>query len=369
MAGRLGDVLKENNCNVLSPAFQGMLESWGMPLNVELLGAVRSLLKERAERPSAKLTEILMRGYLSMRVFEEFNELFEEVESANVHKDLNGACDLLDKMRSCGVKPNSTACATLLKGVQQNCRTAHVDRALFVVNALRLPMDELLLTSLLEACLRTSRTDLVRSILLQQSGFVSSQVKSPHLFGVLIRSYSYLGSVQGAWSIWREMRTKHIIPTSISIGCMVEALVASGDPDAGYELIHDMLSDKQTKSQVNAVIYCSVLKGFCHEKRFDRVWAVYEEMVAAHIQFSIVTYNALIDACARNGDMARVQPLMEDMARQGIEPNVITYSTIVKGYCQDNRLEKAFELLDDMKKSSCLHPDEITYNTVLDGCA
>lgn len=369
MAARLGDVLKENNCNVLSPAFQSMLESWGMPLNIELLGAVRSLLKERAERPSAKLTEILMRGYLGMRVFEEFNELFEEVESANVHKDLNGACDLLDKMRSCGVKPNSTACATLLKGVQQNCRTAHVDRALFVVNALRLPMDELLLTSLLEACIRTSRTDLVRSILLQQSGFVSSQVKSPHTFGVLIRAYSYLGSVQGAWSIWREMRTKHIIPTSISIGCMVEALVASGDPDAGYELIHEMLSDEQTKSQLNAVIYCSVLKGFCHQKRFDRVWALHRELLTEKLQFSVVTYNALIDACARSGEMHRATPLLEAMTAQGIEPNLITYSTIIKGYCQESRLDRAFELLEHMKTSGTCRPDEITYNTLIDGCA
>jgi len=288
---------------------------------------------------------------------------------ATVQKDLNGACDLVDEMRSCGAKPNSATCATLLKGVQQGCRKAHVDRALSVVDALRLPMDELLLTSMLEACIRTNRTDLVRRILQQQACFVGSQVKNPHTFGVLIRAYSYLGNAPGAWSIWRDMRKRHVAPTSISIGCMVEALVSSGDPDAGYELIHEMLSEEQTKSQLNAVIYCSVLKGFCHQKRFDRVWDLYHELLAEKLQFSIVTYNALIDACARSGEMYRATPLLEAMAAQGIEPNLITYSTIIKGYCQQPRLDKAFELLEHMKASGNLRPDEITYNTLIDGCA
>jgi len=296
-------------------------------------------------------------------------DAFSKNLEAAVQKDLNGACDLFEEMRSCGVKPNSTICASLLKGVQQGCRKAHIDRALSVVDALRLPMDELLLASMLEAYIRTNRTELVRRILQQQSGFVGSQVKNPHTFGVLIRAYSYLGSIRGAWSIWRDMRTRHFVPTSISIGCMVEALVSAGDPEAGYELIHEMLSGEQTKSQLNAVIYCSVLKGFCHQKRFDRVWDVHRELLEEKLQFSIVTYNALIDACARSGEMYRATPLLEAMAAQGIEPNLITYSTIIKGYCQQPRLDRAFELLEHMKTSGNLRPDEITYNTLIDGCA
>jgi len=120
---------------------------------------------------------------------------------------------------------------------------------------------------------------------------------------------------------------------------------------------------------VNAVIYCSVLKGFCHQKRFDRVWDVHNELLAEKLQFSIVTYNALVDACARSGEMNRATPLLEAMAAQGIEPNLITYSTIIKGYCQEQRLDRAFELLEHLKSSTASRPDEITYNTLIDGCA
>merc|ERR1719189_1070175 len=92
-------------------------------------------------------------------------------------------------------------------------------------------------------------------------------------------------------------------------------------------------------------------------------------MKAESVQFSIVTYNALIDACARSGEMGRISPLLEEMAIAKIEPTVITYSTVIKGYCQVNCVDKAFSLLRDMKNCHGLHPDEITYNTLMDGCA
>jgi len=117
------------------------------------------------------------------------------------------------------------------------------------------------------------------------------------------------------------------------------------------------------------VIYCSVLKGFSHQRQFDRVWLVYEEMRAEKLAVSLAAYNALIDACARSSDMARVPQLLQDMAKDRLEPNIVTYSTILKGYCQENRLDKAFELLQEMKGSTKYRPDEITYNTLIDGCA
>merc|ERR1719336_502664 len=166
------------------------------------------------------------------------------------------------------------------------------------------------------------------------------------------------------------MRSRGISPTSITIGCMVEALCSSGnDPDAGLELVHQLLADEETRPLLNAVIFSSIVKGFTHQKRFESVWSVYEEMKKLQVEFSITTYNALIDACARSCQMCRVSGLMEAMAREKIEANVVTYSTILKGYCQEGRLDKAFELLDAMKNSDRFHPDEITYNTLIDGCA
>jgi len=90
---------------------------------------------------------------------------------------------------------------------------------------------------------------------------------------------------------------------------------------------------------------------------------------AEKLTVSLAAYNALIDACTRSNDMARVPQILQDMASDGLEPNIVTYSTIIKGYCLVKRLDKAMELLHEMKQSSRYRADEITYNTLIDGCA
>jgi len=117
------------------------------------------------------------------------------------------------------------------------------------------------------------------------------------------------------------------------------------------------------------VIYCSVLKGFTREKKIDRVWEVYGEMSKRGIELSIVTYNTLIDACARAGRMDNLPKILEDMKTNRIKPNVITYSTMLKGHCQNGDIQTGFLILEQMKKDAHLKPDEIMYNSLLDGCA
>merc|ERR1719191_946195 len=113
------------------------------------------------------------------------------------------------------------------------------------------------------------------------------------------------------------------------------------------------------------------MKGYSHQKRFDKCWRMYQEMIEEGMQsqFSSVTYNTLIDACARCGEIGRAPTVLEDMVRQGVEPNLVSYSAVLKGYCQENKLDKAFELLETMKRSKHVQPDELVYNTLLDGCA
>merc|ERR1712203_506260 len=100
-----------------------------------------------------------------------------------------------------------------------------------------------------------------------------------------------------------------------------------------------MLADDQTRALVNAIIYGSVLKGFMQQKNFDRVWTLHGEMQELRLQYSIVTFNILVDVCAHTRGMDRVPALLEEMERQGIPPNVITYGTIIKGYCHEYRVD------------------------------
>merc|ERR1719182_1006347 len=86
-------------------------------------------------------------------------------------------------------------------------------------------------------------------------------------------------------------------------------------------------------------------------------------------ELSVVTYNTLIDACARSGRMEHLHTILQDMKTHGAKPNVITYSTMLKGHCQNGDVNSGFQILEQIKKDACLKPDEIMYNSLLDGCA
>eukprot|EP00747_Dinoflagellata_sp_TGD_P162904 gnl/TRDRNA2_/TRDRNA2_181041_c0_seq1.p1 gnl/TRDRNA2_/TRDRNA2_181041_c0~~gnl/TRDRNA2_/TRDRNA2_181041_c0_seq1.p1 ORF type:complete len:1068 (+),score=254.28 gnl/TRDRNA2_/TRDRNA2_181041_c0_seq1:109-3312(+) len=294
---------------------------------------------------------------------------FNELLDATLMHSPADAWSLMDEMQACGLKPNHITCSILLKNVQQKSRSQDVVRTLNIVDALEEEMDEVLLSSVVEACVRAGRGDLLVPRLRKQRAQRKVLVKGSHTYGSIIRAYSFVNDLDGVWEMWREMRTRHIAPTSITLGCMVEALCVNGDIDAAYDLIHEIRDEgEQSAAAVNAVVYCSVLKGFSHQKNFPRVWAVYQEMKSLGLKFSIVTYNTLIDSCARSGEMNRVPGLLSEMDTQNIEPTIITYSAIIKGYCNANRLEKAFEVYDSMKHTRFV-PDEIMFNSLLDGCA
>jgi len=298
-----------------------------------------------------------------------FNELINAMVTKGGEVERCRIWDTIAEMKTVDVKPNQVTCSILLKSLNSRSRHGDVMKTMDLLNAMDEPMDEVLLSSVVEACVRIGKPELLTSKLKQLEDGHGITVNGSHTFGSLIKAYGHARDVDGVWRCWKEMRSRHIRPTSITLGCMVEAVVSNGDTEGAYELIHQMHDDDQCRDALNSVIYCSVLKGFTREKKIERVWTVYDEMIKKRIELSIVTYNTLIDACARCGRMEHVDEILADMNRHHIKPNVITYSTMLKGYCQMGSIQTAFGVLEEMKRETKLKPDEIMYNSLLDGCA
>merc|ERR1719355_177167 len=272
-------------------------------------------------------------------------------------------------MRDADVKPNQVTISILLKCLNSYSSQTDIEKTMDLIKTMDESMDEVLLSSIVEACVRIGKPDLLESQLKQLKDSTPITINGSHTYGSLIKAYGHAKDIGGIWRCWKEMRSRHIKPTSITLGCMVEAIVSNGDTEGAFDLIHQMQDDEQCRDALNSVIYCSVLKGFTREKKIDRVWSVYEEMNKRKIELSIVTYNTLIDACARCARMEQIPDILEDMKKHRIKPNVITYSTMLKGHCQNGDIQTSFLILEQMKKDARLKPDEIMYNSLLDGCA
>jgi len=341
----------------------------GMTDVVSFNTLIKAHLQNRNFDKARELMEELKReGLKPNRV--TFNELINCVASQGggerQHKQM---WDAVEEMTLADVKPNQVTISILLKSLNSYSNQSDIVRTMDLITTMDEPMDEVLLSSIVEACVRIGKPDLLESKLKQLEGSTSVAITGSHTYGSLIKAYGHAKDIRGAWRCWKEMRSRHITPTSITLGCMVEAIVGNGDTDGAYELVHEIQSDEQCCKSLNSVIYCSVLKGFARERKIDRVWEVYEEMIKRHVEISIITYNTLIDACARSGRMECLPKILEDMKKLRVQPNVITYSTMLKGHCQNGDVKTGFAILKEMKNVAHLKPDEIMYNSLLDGCA
>merc|ERR1719482_2132184 len=224
-------------------------------------------------------------------------------------------------------------------------------------------MDEVLFASVIEACVRVGQLDLLSSKLQQYAGLGAPT------YGSMIKAYGRARDIERVRELWQEMRRRHVAPTSITLGCVIDALVNNGFPDEAFDLVREIKADEDCKEILNTVIYSTLLKGFAQARQPGRVQDVFEEMKEMGISCNTVSYNTMLDANARTGKMDRADELFRDMLASGVTPDVITYSTLVKGYCQAGDIDQGFQVLKDMVASGVHEPDEILYNSLLDGCA
>eukprot|EP00929_Paragymnodinium_shiwhaense_P049393 TRINITY_DN24914_c0_g1_i1.p1 TRINITY_DN24914_c0_g1~~TRINITY_DN24914_c0_g1_i1.p1 ORF type:complete len:1074 (+),score=278.77 TRINITY_DN24914_c0_g1_i1:158-3379(+) len=322
------------------------------------------LAEGRTEEARSLVKEMSARGLQANRV--TYNELLHAKVMA---KDRRGVWTLIDEMHAAGVQANSVTCSILLKSLTTQSSTEEVKRVTSLIEEVDENIDEVLFSSVIEACIRIRQLNLLSDLMRRYKGKKTFANLSAPTYGSMIKAYGQAGDVVRVKELWQEMDERGVKPTSITLGCMTESLVANNCADDALQLIHEQMQSEERRGSINTVIYSTVLKGFATAKRMDKVFAVYKEMRDHDIPCNTITYNTLLDACAKSCSMNRASGLLVDMKQSAVEPDIITYSTIVKGYCLEGDVDRAFDVLEEMKSDDKFQPDEIMYNSILDGCA
>merc|ERR1719310_912497 len=295
-----------------------------------------------------------------------YNEMLNALVAV---KDRHEMWGLVREMNAIGMRPNSVTCSIILKSLTAHSAPDDVRQAMALIDNLHEDMDEVLFASVIEACVRVGQLDLLSSKLQQYAGLGGLAGLTAPTYGSMIKAYGRARDIERVRELWGEMRRRHVTPTSITLGCVIDALVNNGFPDEALSLVREIRDDDTCKDILNTVIYSTLLKGFAQARQPGRVQDVFEEMKEMGIACNTVSYNTMLDANARTGKMDRADELFQEMQASGVSPDVITYSTLVKGYCQAGDIDQGFQVLKDMVKSGVHEPDEILYNSLLDGCA
>jgi pentatricopeptide repeat domain-containing protein 1 len=95
---------------------------------------------------------------------------------------------------------------------------------------------------------------------------------------------------------------------------------------------------------------------------------VYRQLRAAGLWPNTTTYNALVSAHSKAGDIEGVMRVFADMLAAGCARSVITYSTLIAACERAGRWEDAVALFDRMPADGCT-PNTVTYNSVITALA
>jgi len=312
-----------------------------------------SEMKQRGIAPNAVTYNSLISAMSQRGNSKVLWQLVEEMQAADIH--------------------STTAYRILLQGISCRSQASELRRIVELLESAgneEKVMDEVLFSALAEACLRCGSLDLLweRTRFYCQDGL--PKIGAP-ICGSMIKAFGQARQVERVWLLWEMMAAREIMPTSMTLGCMVEALVMNDRAEDAWKLVQKIWEDEMQRPLVNTVIYSSILKGFTMSKQHDKVCALYHEMRDRGIQCNTITYNTLLNALARCGQMKEVPQLLEDMRRADPPalPDVVTFSTIIKGFCNSGELDKALELLANVKNKFNIQPDEVMFNSLLDGCA
>merc|ERR1719174_2614179 len=160
-------------------------------------------------------------------------------------RDFNAAWKIVSEMQASGISPNAVTCSILLKGKMSSL--SDVSRVLSLIDSMDEPMDEVLFLSVVEACIRTGRLDMLSrqtEKFLQQGA--SANLTAP-TYGSMIKAYGHARDVKRVWHLWDQMLFHSVQPTSVTLGCMVEALVGNGRTDEAWQLAKKMWEGDNTR--------------------------------------------------------------------------------------------------------------------------
>merc|ERR1740117_2664729 len=198
------------------------------------------------EKARGSMEEMKKVGLQPNRV--TFNELINAMVNKGGAANRRQMWDIIDEMKVADAKANQVTISILLKTLNSYSSQTDITKTMDLIDTMDEPMDEVLLSSVVEACVRIGQPDLLEAKLKQlRDSPTPIAISGSHTYGSLIKAYGRAQDINGIWRCWKEMRSNHIKPTSITLGCMVEAIVSNADTEGAYDLVQQIRDDEQCR--------------------------------------------------------------------------------------------------------------------------
>ncbi|CAE7188442.1 unnamed protein product [Symbiodinium sp. CCMP2456] len=271
---------------------------------------------------------------------------------------------LVQEMQGAGLEPDAFTCSILAAGLRHSPTSQGLDQILELMFKGGIVLDEVLLNCLLDVCIRLKDPSRLPELLRRWE--TTGLAPSPHACVMLMRAHGHARNLPEAWRLWRRLLDEDTMPTEDAFMSMVDACLATSDVKAALRVFKESRAFLAGFPRA-AVAFALAVKAATASQQLTAAVELYEETKGA-LRLTAVTYNTLIDALVRAGDLKRAMQLFRDMACQDTGPDLISFSILIKGFASSGDLETAILLMGQMQGQG-IQPDSILFNSILHGCA
>ena len=99
----------------------------------------------------------------------------------------------------------------------------------------------------------------------------------------------------------------------------------------------------------------------------EQALVVFEAMQQRDLEPTLITYNAVISACAAGKQLEQAVEMFHSMQRQVVEPDIITYKALISPCEKGKQPTQAVDMFQAMQRQIVV-PDITTYNTLISTC-
>eukprot|EP00798_Chlamydomonas_sp_ICE-L_P016767 gene16767-23042_t len=124
---------------------------------------------------------------------------------------------------------------------------------------------------------------------------------------------------------------------------------------------HRLNNEGQTP---NSTTFNTLISAYGKLGQVDNALEVYQEMIRQNMERSVITYSSLISACEKGDQWETALNIFGEMRQEGCAPNTVTFNSLITACAQGGQCEKAREVFDQMAAASCA-PDVVTYTALI----
>lgn len=172
------------------------------------------------------------------------------------------------------------------------------------------------------------------------------------------------GSLEKVHGLFEQLpRELKVTPTAVAHNLVLKAFVKGSNTDAARAWIAEMEGRYQVNPNIDSY---NILLGACLKSgdlsAFD---GVVKGILGKGLECNVTAYNLRIARLCKSKECARANKLLAEMVARGVKPNSASYDAVIDGFARLGDFESARKVLDSMVKDGRVAPCSFTYYTLL----